>query len=162
MISRIIFLYTISQSVSLTESFKPNVQNPVYFNRDTYFHQSPAISTKLKSNPVDLNNNQQSEISMDKLCKSISAEHNEFQNKYLKDSTFKRFDTKNYSVERFKKLATNPRSTTNEFQRGAVDEARAIIQAELEKLITEPIRPTSEIANRVDLDFKINGPAPHE
>ena len=155
-ISRIIFLYTLSQSVSSTESFKPYVKNPVY--QDAYIHQKPAISTKLKANPVDLNNNQQSDVSMDKLCKSISGEYNEFQNKYLKDSNFKRFDTKNYSVERFKKLAKNPRSTTNEFDRGSIDEARAITQAELEKLITKPIRPTRETAKMVDLDFEINGP----
>nr|UHY40958.1 hypothetical protein [Thalassionema frauenfeldii] len=159
-ISRIIFLYTISQSISPTDGFKP--VNPAHFNRDVYGYQSPTVSTKLKPNPVDFNNNEQKNLSMDELCKVISPEHTKFRNKYFDDISFKRFDTKEYSIKEFKQLATDPTKNTTNFKRREIDEARAIIQAKLENLIVEPTRPTFEKAKSVNLDFEIKGPAPYK
>jgi len=97
---------------------------------------------------------------MDKLANSLSSEYSEFQNKYYPESLPKRFDTNNYSIEEFKKLAQDPRANNIKYDRVSIDEARTVVQAKLENVIIEPARPDMETAKLVDLDFIVEGPAP--
>jgi hypothetical protein len=42
----------------------------------------------------------------------------------------------------------------------SIDEVRRIVQAKLEKLVIKPTRPDMETVRRVDLDYKVQRPAP--
>ena len=97
---------------------------------------------------------------MDKFANSLSPEYSEFQNKYYSDSLPKRFDTNNYSTQKFKELAQDPRSSDIKFDRVSIDEARTAVQATLENVMIEPVRPDMESAKFVDLDFTVQGPTP--
>jgi hypothetical protein len=155
-----------SQNSKPTKGFQPKPINHQHFGRQGHVQPNPRIAPKLQENPVDRNNRGQGNCrssnhpSMDKLANSLSPEYSEFQNKYYSESLPKRFDTNNYSTKEFKELAQDPRSSDNKFDRVSIDEARAIVQAKLETLVIKPTRPDMETARRVDLDFKVQGPAP--
>lgn len=152
---KILMIWTNSR---LTQGFEPKPINHEHFGRN------PRIAPKLQENPVNRNNPKQenckssNHLFMDKLANSLSPEYSEFQNKYYSNSLPKRFDTNNYSIKQFKKLAKDPCMDDVEYNRVSIDEARSIVQAELENLVIKPSRPDKKTAIRVDLDYKIQGP----
>lgn len=162
---RLIFLWSMSQNHTPTEAFQLGQINPGFGNLNP---TAPAfrIAPKLQENPVDRNNLGQGNCrssnypSMDKLANSLSPEYSEFQSKYYSESLPKRFDTNEYSARKFKELAKDPRVDGVKYDRVSIDEARAIVQAKLQTLVIKPTRPDMETARRVDLDFKVQGPAP--
>ena len=56
-------------------------------------------------------------------------------------------------------MAKNPRVQYNDYTRTSIDEARSVVQAELQNLIEKPSRFSFKTSGIVDLDFKIEGPA---
>ena len=92
---------------------------------------------------------------MDKLANSLSLEYSEFQSKYYSESSPKRFDTNNYSTREFKELAKDPRVDDIKYNRVSIDEARAIVQAKLENLVSKPTRLNMETAIFVDLSCEV-------
>ena len=74
-----------------------------------------------------------------------------------------RFNTTNYSISKFKKLAEDPRAKEIKYKynRVCIDEARSIVQADLENIIIKPSRPDGQTARKVDLDFLVEGPKPY-
>lgn len=96
--------------------------------------------------------------SMDEMSRSLSEEYEDFQEEYSSESSSERFDTKSCSEEKFKQLATDPRSGS--ISRVSIDEARGAVQAEIEGKLIQPRRPDVEVAKRVDLDMKTEGPGP--
>lgn len=158
---RIVLVWVMQKNAGTAEAFtKPS------FGHLSKVGPTPRIAPKLQENPIDRNNPLQGSCkssnhpSMDKFANSLSLEYSEFQNKYYSESLPKRFDTNNYSTKEFKELAQDPRSSDNKFDRVSIDEARTVVQAKLEKVIIKPTRPDTETAKRVDLDFRVKGPAP--
>lgn len=98
--------------------------------------------------------------SIDKITSSLSHDYVDYQNKYYPESFPKRFDTNNYSIEKFKNLAKDTRSDNIKYTRVSIDEARAVVQAELENVVVNPTRPTKLEARQIDLDYKVDGPDP--
>lgn len=165
----IILIWTMSQNAKPTEGFQPKRINNQHFGRQGqqgHVQPNPRIAPKLQENPVDRNNPGQgscrssNHLSMDKLANSLSQDYVEFQSKYCSESLPKRFDTNNYSAREFKELAKDPRVDGVQYDRVSIDEARTIVQAQLENLVITPTRPDMETARRVDLDYKVQGPAP--
>jgi hypothetical protein len=154
-----------NNSSTTTKGFMPGQINPG-FGHPGAAGPAPRIATKLQENPVDRNNlgsgscRSSNHLSMDKLANSLSPEYSEFQSKYYSKPLPKRFDTNNYSAREFKELAKDPRVDDVKYDRVSIDEARAIVQAKLENLVSKPTRPDMETARRVDLDYKVQGPAP--
>jgi len=72
----------------------------------------------------------------------------------------KRFNTKDYDEERFQELAKDPRANIEAFHKKTADEARTAIHAEIEGLVDNAQRIEQPICKSVDLDFKVDGPAP--
>ena len=93
-------------------------------------------------------------ISMDTIANSLSSDYFDYQTQYYSYSLSKRFDTNKCSVKKFKELARDPRSNYEKYDRVSIDEARAIVQAELENRVIEPSRPDTLEAKKVDLDYK--------
>ena len=96
---------------------------------------------------------------MESMSKRLSPEYKEYQQKFNSPLVSKRFDTKNYDQERFKKLAKDPKANKEVFHKTTVDEARTAIQAEIEGLVDNPQRIEQPICKSIDLDFKVDGPA---
>lgn len=71
----------------------------------------------------------------------------------------KKFDTNICSPKIFKELARDP--NIHKFSRISIDEARAIVQAEIEGLVENASMLEKPYAKSVDLDFKIDGPSPY-
>jgi len=168
-IIKILLIWTMSQNSKPTEGFQPKPINHQHFGRQGHqghVQPHPRIAPKLQENPVDRNNLGQGNCrssnhpSMDKLANSLSPEYSEFQSKYYSESLPKRFDTNQCSARKFKELAKDPRVDGVKYDRVSIDEARAIVQAKLENLVIKPTRPDMETAKRVDLDYKVQGPAP--
>lgn len=165
-IIRILLMWTMSKNSKPTEGFQPKPMNHQHFVRQGNVQPSPRIAPKLQENPVGRNNPGQgscrssNHLSMDKLANSLSPEYSEFQSKYYSESLPKRFDTNNYSAKEFKELAKDPRVDGDKYDRVSIDEARTIVQGKLENLVIKPTRPDMETARRVDLDYKVQGPAP--
>lgn len=165
-IIRILLMWTMSKNSKPTEGFQPKPMNHQHFVRQGNVQPSPRIAPKLQENPVGRNNPGQgscrssNHLSMDKLANSLSPEYSEFQSKYYSESLPKRFDTNNYSAKEFKELAKDPRVDGGKYDRVSIDEARTIVQGKLENLVIKPTRPDMETARRVDLDYKVQGPAP--
>lgn len=168
-IIKILLIWTMSQNSKPTEGFQPKPINHQHFGRQGHqghVQPNPRIAPKLQENPVDRNNLGQGNCrssnhpSMDKLANSLSPEYSEFQSKYYSESLPKRFDTNQCSARKFKELAKDPRVDGVKYDRVSIDEARAIVQAKLENLVIKPTRPDMETAKRVDLDYKVQGPAP--
>ena len=166
LIIKILLIWRMSKNSKPTEGFQPKPMNNQNFGRQGYIQPNPRIAPKLQENPVDRNNLGQgscrssNNLSMDKLANSLSPEYSEFQSKYYSESLPKRFNTNNYSAREFKELAKDPRVDGVKYDRVSIDEARAIVQAKLENLVSKPTRPDMEKARRVDLDYNVQGPAP--
>jgi hypothetical protein len=83
----------------------------------------------LKENAGARNNSQGQEScpwspdSIDKLSNALSPQYQEFQSKYVTELLPNRFDTNNYSTEKFKALADNPRVESVYYGRISIDEA---------------------------------------
>nr|QYB19051.1 hypothetical protein [Climaconeis cf. scalaris] len=166
-IIKILLIWTMSKNYNPTDGFQPKPRINQHFGRQErqgYVQPNARIAPKLQEN--HLNNPGQgscrssNHISIDRLANSLSPEYSEFQNKYYSESLPKRFDTNNYSVREFKKLATDSRVYGGKYTRASIDEARTIVQAKLQNLIIQPTRADLEIARRIDLDYKVQGPAP--
>lgn len=144
------------------------INHPHFGRQGHQGHVQPnvRIAPKLQENRVDRNNPGQGNCrssnhpSMDELANSLIPEYSEFQNKYYSESLPKRFDTNECSARKFKELARDPRADGVKYDRVSIDEARAIVQAKLENLVIKPTRLDMETARRVDLDYKVQGPAP--
>ena len=95
------------------------------------------------------------------MSKRLSQEYTEYQQKFNSPPVSKRFDTKNYDQEKFKELSNNPRANKEVFHKMTVDEARIAIHAEIEGLVDNAQRIEQMICKSVDLDFKVDGPAPY-
>ena len=169
LIIKILYILSLGR-VHQTQGFKPNPNpNPMNHHHFSQGHMQPAPRTapKLLENPIDRNNPRFSVCkasqhpSMDEMSDSLCPEHSEYQSKYYPESEPKRFDTHECSAKKFKELANDPRANYDKYDRASVDEARAIVQAELDSQVIEPTRPDMETARRVDLDFKVQGPAPY-
>lgn len=59
-----------------------------------------------------------------------TEEYREYQQSFNSPPLSKRFDTKKYGEERFKRLAKDTKTKKEVFHKTAVDEARTAIQAE--------------------------------
>nr|QYB19239.1 hypothetical protein [Climaconeis cf. scalaris]QYB19338.1 hypothetical protein [Climaconeis cf. scalaris] len=168
-IIKILLIWTMSKNYKPTDGFQPKPTPKIHQYSGRQGHQghiqpNPRIAAKLQENPVNRNNPGQgsyrssNHLSMDKLANSLSPEYSEFQRKYYSEFLPKRFDTNNYSAKEFKKLAKDSR--IDDVTRVSIDEAITIVQAKLENLVIKPTRLDMEIARRVDLDYKVQGPAP--
>ena len=169
LIIKILVIWTMSKNSKPTEGFQPKPIKHQHFGpqrHQGHLQPNPRITPKLRENPVDRNNLGQgscrssNHLSMDKLANSLSPEYSEFQSKYYSESLPKRFDINNYSAREFKELAKDPRVDNVKYDRVLIDEAKAIVQAKLENLVSKPTRPDMETARRVNLDYKVQGPAP--
>lgn len=78
---------------------------------------------------------------MDTMANSLSPKYLEFQSKYYSKSLPKWFETNQCSVKKFKELANDPRANDTKYDRISIDEAKAVVQAEIENLVIEPTRP---------------------
>lgn len=95
---------------------------------------------------------------MEIMANSLSPEYSEFQKKHNQQSLTNRFDTNKCSAKKFKDLAQDSRSNIVKYDRVSIDEARAVIQAELQNVVIQPTRASKLEARRVDLDYKVKGP----
>jgi hypothetical protein len=118
----------------------------------------------VKINQEQFNGNQnpgRSSSSMETMSKRLSQEYKEYQQKFNSPPLSQRFDTKQYDQERFKELAKDPKANKEVFHKTTVDEARTAIHAEIEGLVDNAQRIEQPICKSVDLDFKVDGPAPY-
>lgn len=123
-----------------------------------------SCRNNVKINQEQFSGNQNpggSSSSMEKMSKRLSQEYTEYQQNFNSPPVSKRFDTKNYDQEKFKELAKDPKANKEVFYKTTVDEARTALQAEMEGIIDNPQRIEKPICKSVDLDFKVNGPAPY-
>lgn len=96
--------------------------------------------------------------SLNKMAHLLNSNYTQFEaDKELRHLSEK-FDTKNDFFKKFIELAKNPKQGVIDPE--SIDEARSIYQAQLKKLVIEPTRLDKETAQRVDLDFKVQGPPP--
>ncbi len=163
LIIRIILIWTMSKNYKPTDGFQPKPIIPPHFR---YVQPNPRMAPKLQENPVDRNNLGQGggscranqHTSMDAMSNSINPEFSQYQKDYYPKSSPQRFDTSQSPSSKFNRLAYD--SVRNKYTRISIDEARAVVQAELQDLVIEPIRANQLEARRVDLDFKVQGPHP--
>jgi len=123
-----------------------------------------SCRTTGKLNEQQFNGNQNlvgSSSSIETMSKRLSQEYTEYQQKFNSPPVSKRFDIKNYDQEKFKELAKDPRANKEVFHKTTVDEARTALQAEMEGIVDNPQRIEKPICKSVDLDFKVDGPAPY-
>jgi len=99
--------------------------------------------------------------SLETISRRLSPEYKDYQQKFNSPPLSQRFDTKNYDPERFKELAKDSKATIEVFHKTTVDEARTAIHAEIEGLVDNAQPIEQPICKSVDLDFKVNGPAPY-
>ena len=95
------------------------------------------------------------------MSRRLSQEYTEYQQKFNSPAMSKRFDTKNYDKQKFKELAKDHKAKEEVFHKTTVDEARAAIQLQMERIVDNPQRIEKSIYKSVDLDFKIDGPTPY-
>jgi hypothetical protein len=163
-IIRILLIWTMSQNSKPTESFqtKPNI----HFERQGHVQPNPRIAPKLQENPVDRNNLGQGggsckanqHTSMDAMSNSLNPEFSQYQKDYYPRSLPPRFDTTQCPSSKFNQLAHD--SVRNKYTRISIDEARAVVQAELQNVVIGPNRANQVEARQVDLDFTVQGPYP--
>ncbi len=123
-----------------------------------------SCRNNVKINQEQFNGNQNlggSSSSMETMSKRLSQEYTEYQQKFNSPRVSKRFDTKNYDQEKFKELAKDPRANKEVFHKTTVDEDRTALQLEMEEIVDNPQRIEKSICKFVDLDFKVEGPAPY-
>lgn len=148
----------------VAEGFSPTSIN----RRPGTVRPNPRIVPKLKENPVNRNNpnegtcrsSKHQHPSMDTMANSLSPEYSEFQSKYYPESSPKRFDTNKCSAEKFEKLARDTSANDVKYDRVSIDEARAVVQAEVQNVVIEPTRANTLEARHLDLDYKVKGPYP--
>jgi hypothetical protein len=90
--------------------------------------------------------------------RSFNPKFLEFQKNYYPKSLPQRFNTNQCPSSKFKQLAYDP--IYKDYRIISIDEARAVVQAELQNLVIEPTRPNEFEAKLVDLDLKVEGPDP--
>lgn len=123
-----------------------------------------SCRNNVKINQEQFSGNQKpggSSSSMETMSKRLSPEYTEYQQKFNSPTLSQRFDTKQYDQERFKELAKDPKANKEVFHKTTVDEARTAIHAEIEGLVEKSQRIEQPICKSVDLDFKVDGPAPY-
>ena len=157
-IIRILLMWTMARN---SYGFQPI--NNHYFRNHGHVQANPKIAPKLQENPIDQNNFEQNKkvnqyTSINKIASSLNPEYSQYQKDYYPDSSRQRFDTTQCSPRKFNQLAYDPVRET--YTRVSIDEARAVVQAELENIIIEPTRPTKLEAKNVDLDYKVQEPSP--
>lgn len=165
MLIKLLWFWIMAQNSNSVTGFPQNGVNPQHFGYQVHGQPNPRTLPKLQQNPLDRNNPGEAicrlddHPSMDQLAHSLSQEYTEYRNKYYTDELPKRFDTTNYSVEKFKKLAEDPRRNKDDkYTRVSIDEARSTVQAEFEGLILGPERFDETTAKLVDIDIKGKGP----
>jgi hypothetical protein len=163
LIIKIILVITFNINSQGTTAFKPI--NPQFY-RPRQMEPLVRVRPKLQNTPGNLGQGgkrskrggrSKSYRSMDKTSKQLSADYVEYQNDYRSEFLEKRFDTTRCPTNKFKRLAQDPRTTsdTYEYTRTSIDEARGVIQAEMENLIIRPTRPNKITAQEVDLDYQV-------
>ena len=161
-IIKFLLIWTMSKNSKSTEAFQPKL----IIHQQGYVQLNPRIAPKLQENPVDRNNLGQGgggykanqHTSMDAMSNSLNPEFSQYQNDYYPKSLPPRFDTTQCPSSKFNQLAHD--SVRNKYTRISIDEARAVVQAELKNVVIEPTRANQLEARRVDLDFKVQGPHP--
>ena len=98
---------------------------------------------------------------METMSRRLSQEYKDYQQKFNSPPLSQRFDTKQYDQERFKGLAKDPKANQEVFHKTTVDETRTAIHAEMEGIVENPRRIEQPISKSLDLDFKVDGPAPY-
>lgn len=123
----------------------------------------PRSITVLSSqdNPSSSVEQNTSSSSMETMSRRLSPEYEEYQQKFNSPPVSKRFDTTQYDQQRFQQLAKDPNAKKEVFHKKTVDEARTAIHAETEGLVDNAQRMEKPICKSVDLDFKVDGPAPY-
>jgi hypothetical protein len=146
----------------MTQNYKTDgfQQKPKYLGHPG---QNSRMAPKLLENRVNQNNPGQNcrsnpTLSMDTVANSLSPDYSEFQSKYYPELSAKRWDTNQYSIAKFKDLARDTRVDGIVYTRVSINEARAIAQAEVQKIVIHPTRAKQLEARRVDLDYKVQGP----
>ena len=165
-IIRILLIWTMSQNSKPTKGFQPKPINHQHFGGQGHVQPNPRIAPKLQKNPVDRNNLGQGggsckanqHTSMDAMSNLLNPEFSQYQKDYYPKSSPQRFDTSQCPSSKFNQLAYD--SVRNKHTRISIDEARAVVQAELQNVVIEPTRGNQLEARRVDLDFKVQGPHP--
>lgn len=168
-IIRILLIWTMSQNSKPTEGFQPKPINHPHFGRQGHqghVQPNPRIAPKLQENPVDRNNLGQGRASckanqhtsMDAMSNSLNPEFSQYQNDYYPRSLPPRFDTTQCPSSKFNQLAHD--SVRNKYTRISIDEARAVVQAELQNVVIGPNRANQVESRLVDLDFTVQGPYP--
>lgn len=141
-----------------TQGFTPQRQ---YCSRPTNKPLSCRNNVKLKKDQFNPSQNPGgASSSMETTSKRLSQEYREYQQRFNSPPLSKRFDTKKYDLERFKELAKDVKAKKEVFHKTTVDEARTAIHAKIEGIVDNVQRIEQTICKSVDLDFKINGPAP--
>ena len=128
-------------------------------------YQKPlSCRNNVKINQEQFSGNQNpggASSSMETMSRRLSLEYKDYQQKFNSPPLPQRFDTKNYDQEKFKELAKDPKANKEVFHKTTVDEARAALQLEMEWVVDNPQRIEKPICKSVDLDFKVDGPAPY-
>ena len=161
----LIWTWTMSKNYKPTEGFQPKPTNQ-HFGRPGHVQPNPRIASKLQENRVDRNNLGQGGGSckanqhpfMDAMSNSLNPEFLQYQKDYYPKSSPQRFNTNQCPSSKFNQLAYDP--VRNKHTRISIDEARAVVQAELQNVVIEPTRANELEARRVDLDFTVQGPDP--
>ena len=157
LIVRILLIWTMSNG-STTAGFQPKPVNSPLIRLP-----EPRIPPKLQRHAVNGNNfgqNLNQNPSIETMASGLSPKYVEFQDKYDLQLLPKRFETTKCSIEKFKNLARDPRTDAVTYNRVSIDEARAAVQAELNDLIIQPTRLSKLDSRIIDLDYKVEGPAP--
>lgn len=165
-IIRILLIWTMSKNSKPTDGFQLKPRSHQHFGRQGHVQPNPRIAPKLQENPVDRNNLGQGggsckanqHTSMGAMSNSLNPEFSQYQKDYYPKSSPQRFDTSQCPSSKFNQLAYD--SVRNKHTRISIDEARAVVQAELQNVVIEPTRANQLETRRVDLDFKVQGPHP--
>ena len=143
------------------EGFTPH---PYYGSRPNHPINKPLSVRKAEINDGQYNRNENlggPSSCMEQMSKRLSPEYREYQQKFNSPPVSKRFDTEQYDQEKFQELSKDPRANKEVFHKTTVDEARAAIQSEMEEIVDNPQRIEKPFCKSVDLDFKVDGPAPY-
>jgi hypothetical protein len=156
LIFKIILVISMSRNSQKVDGFKPI--NP-QFDRPGKVQPQVRISPKLQKDPNNFGqqtSKSKNYPSIEKISLELSTDYAEFQEDFYSPSLGKRFNTDRCSPEKFKRLARNPQ--TQKYNRTSIDEARAVVQAEMENLVVKPIRPDKITSIKMNLDYQVAGP----
>jgi hypothetical protein len=142
----------------IVQSFTPQRQ---YCSRQINKPLSCRNNVNIKESQFNSNQNPGgASSSMETMSKRLSQEYREYQQQFNSPPLYQRFDTKKYDEKKFKELAKYPKAKKEVFHKTTVDEARTAIHAEIEGIVDNAQRIEQPICKSVDLDFKVDGPAP--